>query len=169
MSSVSKKKGRYRFNVIDVILLVIVALALAAMLILALYDGDKNVLGDGDRDVELIYTVEQTQVSDILRGKINIGDSVIDGKSGIRLGQVIDVEYTDSVYSAYNPELEAHFEGLYPGKIDMRVRISVDASANKNGIYSVDGRIIGIGEEFDLRFPYYTGKALCITVSEVSE
>ena len=171
MSSLEKgkKNKRYRFNIIDVLLIVVIVLAVSAILFLFFYDGGKDSGRAGEKSVELIYTVEQSNLTDILRGKINIGDSVLDSSTLENIGQVIDVEYTDSVYTGFDPESNATFEAVYPGKIDMRVKISVKAYVGEDGIYYLNGNLFNVGKEMDLRFPFYTGKCVCVSVSEVSE
>ncbi len=169
MSFANKGRGKYRFNIIDILLLVVIVLSVAAILFLFFYEGQQE---NGDKEintVEIIYTVEQTQVPDILRGKIGMGDSVVEADGLTLIGQVIDVEYTDSVYSDFNNETNSSFEELYPGKIDVRIRISAKAIVDENGLYTVNDFALNVGNQYELRFPYYTGNAVCISVSEVSE
>ena len=168
-SEKSKKNKRYRFNIIDVLLLMVILLSVSAMLFLFFYDGGNENKNVDKTPVELIYTVEQSELTDILRGKINIGDAVFDSKTLNNIGQVIDVEYTDSVYTGFDPETNAPFEAIYPGKIDMRVKISVKAYVDERGVYYLDDIVFSSGKNMDLRFPYYTGKCVCVSVSEVSE
>ena len=169
MSSVNKGRGKYRFNIIDVLLLLVIALSVASILFLYFYDGK---VGEDKADVEqvdIIFTVSRTELPAILRGKINMGDSVLDADGGTALGTVIDVEYTDSVYTGYDSESGVKYEEIYPGKIDVKVRISAKAVIDENGMYNINGFVLNMGKEADLRFPYYTGRAVCVSVSEVSE
>ena len=167
MSTANKVKGKYRFNVIDILLLVVIAVSIGALLFLYLYDGQPENNDDKVKTVEIIYTVEQKEIPEILRGKINVGDSVTEAESLTNVGHVINVEYTDSVYSGYNSESNTTFEELYPGKIDLKVRISANAVVDEKGMYVVNGCVLNAGKELELRFPYYTGNTVCVLVSEV--
>ncbi len=168
MSSLNRGRGKYRFNIIDILLILVIVVSVAAILFLYFYDGK---LGNDENDVDsvdIIYTVSQTEIPAILRGKINIGDSVAEAGTSALLGQVIDVEYTDSVYSGYDNE-NNRFEEIYPGKIDVKIRISAKAVIDENGFCNINGYVLNIGKEARLKFPYYTGDTVCVSISEVSE
>jgi len=166
---VNKNKRKYRFNIIDVLLLLVIVASLSGIVFLVVYDTDNIGAENNDKKVEIMYTLEARNVKSILRGKINIGDSVFKNEGKLVLGQVIDVEYTDSVYTGYDPVKKEQFEASYPGHIDMRVRISVSATVDDNGIYRVGGDMLNIGENMSVRFPFYTGEYVCISISEVNE
>ncbi len=169
MSVVSKGRGKYRFNIIDVILIIVIAVSLASILFLFFYKGGQSAENDGENKVDIIYTVEQKELPDILRGKIGMGDSVYDGETGILMGQVIDVEYTDSVYEGYDTANNTVTRELYPGKIDVKVRISAEAVVDKDGVFRIDGCLVNVGKSFEMHFPFFCGEAVCVSVSEVSE
>jgi hypothetical protein len=162
-------KIKYRFNVIDIILLCVIAISLFSIVFLVFYKGDGNLSEKSDSTVEIVYTVKQTEIPDILRGKINMGDSAVLSDNQKTMGQVIDFQYTDSIYKYIDPSTELTSQMVYPGKIDVSVKISATATKSEDGIYRVNGQLVNVGEEIDLRFPFYTGKMVCVSVSEVSE
>lgn len=165
MNSTKKKKGRYGFNIIDFMLLAVILLSFLAMLFLFFYDGN-NVTEEESVEVsEITYTVKQSDVPGILRGKINIGDTVYEKNGNIPIGQVIRVDATDSKYTYYDSESKTWIEESYPNKIDIVIEISVNAVLQSDGRYSIDGYALNVGEEMELCFPFYTGKAMCISVS----
>lgn len=168
MSTVNRGRGKYRFNIIDILLILVIVISVASILFLYFYDGRINNNENAENSVDIIYTVSQKEIPAILRGKINIGDIVTEEESLSELGQVIDVEYTDSMYSGYDNE-NNRFEELYPGKIDVKIRISAKAIVDENGIYNVNGYMLNIGKDTNLRFPYYTGETVIVSISEVSE
>lgn len=169
MNNANSQKRKYRFNIVDVLLLCLIVLSVCAIIFLMFYNKNGGISAESDNKTEIIYTVSQKELPDILRGKINMGDYVVRSSDLQPLGQVIDFQYTDSVYKYVDPETMLVTSGVYPGKIDLSVKISVDATKSEDGIYSINGQIINVGEEMDLRFPFYTGKAVCVSVSEVSE
>ncbi len=166
---VNNRKNKYRFNIIDVLLLVLIVVSIASIVFLVLYNGNDSSVEKKDNTVEIVYTVKQTELPDILRGRINMGDTALLSDSKKNMGQVIDFQYTDSSYKYFDKESNTVNQSVYPGKIDVSVKISAVATKSDDGIYRVDGQIINVGSELDLRFPFYTGKTVCIAVSEVSE
>ena len=168
MSSLNKARKKYRFNIIDVLLILTIIVSVAAIVFLYFYDGAEKGNKDDGEMVEIIYTVEQKAFPDLLRNKINIGDSVSDAEGNV-IGNVIDREYTDAVYSGIDSEGN-FFEEEYPGKkrINVKVRVSALAELDENGFYTVNGRLIGRGQTLELCFPYYTGEMECVTISEVN-
>lgn len=166
---VNKRRNKYSFNIIDIILLIVIAISLCAVVFLFVYNGNDNDFEKKDNTVEIIYTVKQTELPDILRGKINMGEMVVTSNNLSKIGQVVDFQYTDSVYRYIDSETDTVIQSVYPGKIDMTVKISAIATKSDDGIYRINGQLVSVGEEIDLRFPFYTGKAVCVSVSEVSE
>ena len=169
MSSVNKGRSKYRFNIVDVLLLLIIVVSVGAILFLYFFDGSGADDKKSIDTVDVVYTVSQTDVPDILRGKINIGDSVTAEEGKILMGQVIDVEYTDAKYSVFDTESNSAFEELYPGKIDVKIRISANAVVDEKGICRINGYPLNLGKNIELRFPYYTGNTVCVSVSEVNK
>ena len=165
MNSTNKKKGKYSFNIIDIMLLAVILISFLAMLFLFFYDG-RNASEEEVVEVsEITYTVKQSDVQGILRGKINIGDTVYEKNTNKPIGQVIRVDATDSKYTYYDSESKTWIEESYPNKIDIVIEISVNAVLQNDGRYSIDDYTLNVGEEMELCFPFYTGKAMCISVS----
>lgn len=79
MSTPNKTRGKYRFNIIDIMLLAVIAVSIIAIVFLFFYDGKKENTEDKVDTVEIIYTVEQTEIPGILRGKVNRGEAVVSG------------------------------------------------------------------------------------------
>ncbi|MBE6643191.1 MAG: DUF4330 family protein [Clostridia bacterium] len=169
MSSVNKNRRKYRFNIVDILLLLIIVVSVAGILFLYFFDGSVGADEKKNETVDIIFTLSQTEVPDILRGKVNIGDSVTAADGGNELGEVTDTEYTDSVYTGYDSENNVTFEELYPGKIDVKIRVSESAIKGEDGLYRVNGYVLTPGQTIEVRFPYYTGEMVCTSISEVSK
>lgn len=165
----NKRKGKYRFNIIDVLLTAVIVLSIFAIAFLVYRSGKQEDDLDSMKNVKIVYTVENKEIDDILRGKIDIGNSLysIDGKS--KLGEVVDVEYSSSEYEYVDPENNQTVSAVLPGRLDMRVVVSAEAKVDENGIYYINGIRMNEGNEFEARFPSYTGKCVCVSVSEVNE
>lgn len=169
MKNNAKIKGRYRFNIVDVLLLLIIILSVAAIAFLFFYDGDTDQAEVKDDTYDIIYTVEQKQIPDILRGKVNMGDSVFASNGTSDIGHVIDFMYTDSRELYYDENMGHTNYSVYEGKIDLTVKINVKATKKADGIFEINGQLISVGREIEVRFPFYTGTVVCSAVSEMSE
>jgi len=166
---VNKRKGKYRFNIIDILLVVIIIAAVLAIAFLV-YSSDKKDAENGNmKNVKIVYTLENKEIDDILRGNIDIGNALytIDGEA--KLGEVVDVEYSASEYDIVDPESDQKTTSVLPGRLDMHVVMSAEAMVDESGIYYINGVRMNMGKEFDARFPSYTGKCICISISEVNE
>ena len=169
MKKTTKIKGKYHFNIVDILLLSLIVISICAIVLIFMYDGANEKAENGQEFVEIIFTLEQSNMPDKLRGKINMGDNVLNSNTLDSIGTVINFQYTDSIYTAFDPETNTAFEGLYPGKIDLNVKLSAKAVVDNSGIYYVNGQRICAGEKMQVRFPFYGGDMVCLSVSEVSE
>lgn len=163
------KNNKYRFNIVDILLLALIAVCAISIVFLIFYDGKGGNTGGEDNTFEIIYTVEQKQIPDILRGKINMGDNMLtfDGKKNI--GHVIDFMYTDSTQKYFDKEMNKTNYAPLEGRIDLTVKVNAVAKKVADGVYEVNGQTISSGQEIEVRFPFYTGSVVCTAVSEMSE
>ena len=169
MSSGNKSRSKYRFNIVDILLLLVIVVSVAGILFLYFFDGNVDGEEKKDNSVDIIFTLSQTEIPDILRGKINIGDSVTAKDGNVLLGEVTDTEYTDSVYTRYDVENNTSVDELYPGKIDVKIRVRIVAEKGEDGLYRINGYVLSPGKVMEIRFPYYTGEMVCTSISEVNE
>ncbi|MBR5314272.1 MAG: DUF4330 family protein [Clostridia bacterium] len=165
MKKTAKLKGKYSFNAIDVLLLIVIVLSIAAIVFLFFYDGGKEDVEVSDNTFEIVYTVKQEQIPGILRGKVNMGNSMftLDGQKP--LGKVIDFSYTNSEVKYFNPTDKVMASAVVEDKIDLIVKINATATKVAENIFEVNGQLISVGQTLEVGFPYYTGTVVCTAVS----
>ncbi len=165
----NKRKGKYRFNIIDVLLIIVIVLSVLAIAFLV-YNSNKQEKNESDmKNVKIVYTIENKEIDDILRGKIDIGNALYTSDGKVKLGEVVDVEYSASEYQVYNSATGHDGSYTHPGLLDMRVVMSAEATVDESGIYYINGVRLNEGKDLEARFPLYTGKFVCTSVSEVNE
>ena len=165
MKKTAKPKGKYSFNVIDILLLLVIVLSVAAIVFLFFYDGSDKDVEVSDNTYEIVYTVKQEQLPGVLRGKINMGDAMFTLEGQKTLGRVIDFSYTNSVIKYFNPTDKVMASSMVEDKIDLTVKVNARATKVADNIFEVNGQLISVGQTFDVGFPYYTGKVVCTEVS----
>ncbi len=165
----NKRKGKYRFNIIDVLLIIVIVLSVLAIAFLV-YNSNKQEKNESDmKKVKIVYTIENKEIDDILRGKIDIGNALYTADGKVKLGEVVDVEYSSSEYEGFDSVSNQPVVSLHPGLLDMRVVMSAEAMVDGSGIYYINGVRLNEGKDLEARFPLYTGKFVCTSVSEVNE
>lgn len=156
----------FRFNIIDALFLLVIIAASGALIYILFFRGTESPSASPRTDVE--YKVELRMVREELKGKINIGDKVIDASKLYSIGEVTDVKYTTSTYTGVNNAEGILVYSDYPGYVN--VTITVKASADTgSGSYMIDGVYkINVGTYVSLRVPDFTGSGYCVSVEEVT-
>ncbi len=164
----NEKKKKYRFNLVDVILVLLILASAAAVVYLVFFEG-KVTEGETSEQTDVIYTLKAADTDSVFRGKINIGDEVIDKKTGNKVGEVIDVQYTDSTYKTYNAERGEAQNNAYPGKIDISVTVSASGMKDSDGVISVGSFKLAIGSRIVFRTPLFEAECICVSYSETGK
>lgn len=157
-------KRKFRFNIIDVILLVII-LSASAALVYIFFPSKTQENAAADRNVSITYQLYVSKVADDFKGKINIGDSVVDSVTLYGIGEVADVTYTKAMFVGVDKTEGKYVYSEYPNLIDIAVTVKADAVKTENSI-SVNGFTIAVGKKIPFRVPGYTGIAYCTIIDE---
>jgi len=158
------KKVKFRFNLIDA-LLIFVILAAAAFLAYIFLSSDINLFA-GKKITAIEYTVEIRQAREEFRGLIDIDDSVTDSVTLYSIGKVSDVSYTESQYIGVNRRTGELVYSTYPDHICITITIRAEAEVTDEG-YIIGGYTLGVGKTVALRVPDYTGEGYCTTITEI--
>lgn len=162
MSESGKKK--YRFNFIDVIILLIIFAIIAMVVVFFVLPGSDSPIRN--ESVEIEYVIKVSQINEELKDLIKVGDEVTENTGLSSIGSVKDVKYTESVYNTVNKKTGENVQQNYPGAVDVVITVSAKAQIN-TGIYKVDGYTVSPGINISFRVPGYTGSGVCESVSEV--
>ncbi|MCQ2426395.1 MAG: DUF4330 family protein [Lachnospiraceae bacterium] len=161
-----KKAAAYRFNVIDVILILLI---LAAGIWLWFILNPSGVPGSGTKTekIELVFTQEALRSE--FKGNVNIGDAFLLAGNGQKIGEVIGVSYGDSVYLGTDPESGEQVRSVLPGYIRMEVTVLADAEISGDGTRTVGTLPAAVGVTTDYRVPHLYGTATCTAVRSADE
>lgn len=145
-NTVSKKR---RFNIADVIIILII-LALAA-LIARLFLSDDGFLPQSGTD-NISFTVKMYGVPTSYHDFVKPGDIVCDEITGNVIGAAEKVEYDTATVSVYDEDARYYKQYSYPDKENVTVTVKTKA-ALKDGRYVTDGFTINAGTKLQFRVP----------------
>ena len=145
-NTVSKKR---RFNIADVIIILII-LALAA-LIARLFLSDDGFLPQSGTD-NISFTVKMYGVPTSYHDFVKPGDIVCDEITGTVIGAAEKVEYDTATVSVYDEDARYYKQYSYPDKENVTVTVKTKA-ALKDGRYVTDGFTINAGTQLQFRVP----------------
>lgn len=161
-----KKAGTYRFNVIDVLLIL---LLLAACVFLYFVLNPPKTPGPGIRTekIELVFTEEALRSE--FKGNVNIGDTFLLAEDGQKIGEVIGVSYGDSIWLGTDPQTGEQVRSVIPGYIRMEVTVLAEAEKHDDGSRSVGKLPAAVGVSLNFRVPHLFGTATCTAVRSSDE
>ncbi len=166
--NISPKKKR-KFNIIDFIILVLI-LAIIATAVYAFLPFSQIKKLWATNEVAFSYTVELKGVDIDYIDNIKNGDSVINSNTNNSMGTVSGVADPTKSYTLGYKENNDDNEAIQAviiesmDKYDVKIYISATAQYEKNIGYTVNGCRVAVGEELELRFPKYSGKAYCTAI-----
>ncbi|HPT85589.1 MAG TPA: DUF4330 domain-containing protein [Bacillota bacterium] len=155
-----------RFNFIDALFLLIILAASALLVYILFFHNPENIDQKSYTDVE--YKIELRMVREELKGKINIGDKVIDASKLYTIGEVTDVKYANAIYTGVNRQQGTLVYSEYPGFVNITVTIKAPADL-RSGNYMINGVYkLSVGSYVSIRVPNFTGSGYCISIKEVT-
>lgn len=168
-----ERHRRWLFLVVDIVLLLGIVAAIIFMVSLltpfSLFDKD------GKEARHVTYTVELAGVYRDSVSALRVGDVVIDKETGAVIGTVTAVNarayavYTDIPSETKDPVLDSYVvtKIQYPEEFNtVEITIAVEADYEAGVGYAVDDCRIAVGRSYELNFPGYAGKGICIKLNE---
>ncbi len=151
------------FNLIDLLITLLILMIIAAALysyvpgIAALFTKD---------DAKIEYTFVLRSVREETVAGISTGDSVICDK--VDFGNVKSVSLSSSDSYAYSEVSKSVVVNTSNEIFDALIVVSANADKLSDA-YTVSGKTLSAGLEYEIVLPDYAGTALCLSVVEVSE
>lgn len=156
-----QKSGR--FNFVD--LFVIVLFTCCIVLVCVVYAPEFFKLNKSDT-VDITYVVEFEGVRPDYASFINVGDKVTTDK-GYEMGAVsAGVEIENYNIIRFDPNTGDVVASAHPSLSNLLVTVKVSADSDSVNGFSVSGKRIAVGAEMNLVFPGFTGKGVCISITE---
>lgn len=155
-----EKKRNYKFNIIDLVLIIAILVSLGAII----YASFGAIVTDSER-ITVRYTVEVPEIRTDFVSKAQEGDTVRDYKTGDSLGKIVSVSAnpakhtgTDSAGALVITEI-ADYKTMY---------VTVEASVTKSESgYYVGNYGFTVGSEMSLRLPQLQLEGSCVSIDVV--
>ncbi len=160
---VRENKKKIKFNFIDVIILVIV--------ILALILGYKLVIGKSTKTVEnnttpITFTIEGKEVAKEICDKIIVGSKAFNSATGEYLGVIKDVTYNNSTKIEYNPVKDVIEKYNLEDKYNVYVTVEADAVETEKDLI-VNGETIKVGKQLYFKSKGFAAESYIVDVDIV--
>ncbi len=175
MNNKMKNRRRTPFNVVDagILLLLLVVLLVSVFFV---FFADRISFGpsaQGSDRKTVIYTLEIRGIdNDLLNENKSLpiakGEEVYHIGDSYTLGKVRSVSEA-MPYMAATSAVDAAGDLIYaprPDKSSFLIEIEAEASFT-DGSYTIDGKILRIGDTFTMATPFFTAEAYCKDIEEV--
>lgn len=165
-----EKTKKFKFNIIDILLLLVVVAAVAVLGILFFSGNTATDLLSGNNPQEIYWEVELSKVREEFMDNIKEGDSVVDAVKLYSIGEVVSVSSVPTILNETNLQTGLIVSSVYPEHVNITVKVKANATQTETG-YSIGGYEIAVGKQVSLRVPNYTGSGYCtgITVGDSAE
>jgi len=166
MNNKAAPRKTLRFNIIDALFLLIILASTGVLVYILFFGGADSTDSSSYSQVE--YKIELRMVREELKGKINVGDKVIDASKLYTIGEVTDVKYVGAIYTGVNRAEGTLVYSDYPGYINITVTVKANADLS-SGSYMIEGVYkLSVGTYVSLRVPNFTGSGYCVSIKEVT-
>ena len=161
---VTNKDKKSRFNVVDLLIIIVVLLALSIFAYFIFLGGSAE---RGNEKTEIEYTIRIYNLRTELSDKVKEGDEVIDAQRFYSIGKVKSVRCEKSNAATgkiVNGKLDYKPSNDH---VDMYITIRASAKKTQNG-YTIGGYSLCTGKNVCIRTPGFTsGTGYCVGISEV--
>lgn len=164
MNKNKNTKNERKFSIADLIIVITLIAVLSAILVFFVPSENGSVFS---KTLKIQYDVEFERVSNIFFEHINVGDAFYDEKTGNKIGVISGVEYKDSLYSQYDPQLGYYRNYPYPDAKDVILTVNADASIKKAKYYS-NGVNITAGKTSAFLTTNFGASGTIIKVSQIN-
>ena len=174
------KNKKYRFNIIDLlILLTVVAIGVVMYLYVSASARNLVVL---EQDVEIEYVIELKTVHRDYVDNIKVGDTVVEPVREQQIGKIVGVEFSPAYNIATNTQTGEMFIQQYPivneaevaegaepeyDYYNAKVKVRETLKKTKEG-YKKNVFVLRVGNIVYFRIPNFVGEGYCIQINEIS-
>ena len=155
-------KRKRRFNFVDFLILVFVALFIfLGVYVIKPVSLIRRWMDNETYTVE--YTVEIENVDEQFIENVRIGQICLDSVSKSELGSVVDVDgNTEYVVLEYDETNEQGVLTPYPDRYNLLITVHAECTYEEGRGYFANGTRIAVGEAMALRFSDFVGEGYCI-------
>lgn len=163
----SEKKIKPRFNVIDVLIIVLLVAVLWVFAMYADFGGNAKVETTSATEKETVqYTVEIKGIREENVGAYSVGDEII-GTKGKPIGKIVSMsEYTNETAITENRVAKKFVVSEIPNKYSVKLVIESPCTKEEYGI-KVDGTYtIKVGKKVNIKTDKYVASSTILEVKE---
>lgn len=157
-------KRKYRFNIVDAVIIVLVVglVAAAVLMIVRRAQGPDSQV----QSTKVQYVIQVCDLRDRYVTNVSEGDKLFVPGSGKSLGTVLSVYSSDAFYTGVRREDGAQVISDYDGKSNLFITLEADAVLS-GGRYTVEGVDILVGETLSFICPKLSADASVVSVEAV--
>ena len=166
MSNVQKNNGKkkFKFNVFDVILLVIVAGCIIVGINMVSADIIPSITETGV-EVKLSYTVTVNNISEEVADQLASGQTVYDIATGQELGTVSNVTKSPYVIKGIDQATGEQVLNEVPERVNVNITVYATSRHEDLGYY-VNGQLILCGREYYFRTATVALSGVCVSMKD---
>ena len=163
---IKKEKKTGKFNFIDLTLVIILILAIAALFyVFSPVSKIQDLIATKEKTIE--YTVLISDVDKDSLEKLDEGVALIDSVTKNKIGTVKDIGSVQHI--EYTPVKDGDTYTMktieYPDRYDVTITVRATASYIEGRGYTVESTRIAIGEKMNIKFPNYVCSGYCESIS----
>ena len=155
-----KKSAKQRFNIIDVLLIIILAVLIV---LIFLRVRDYRIVRRTTSDAGITVKVEIKPVYDELKTQAEVGSRAYDIVTGDYIGEITDVSYSDYYLEGISESGE-RVRTRVPGMSAVTLTLSADVKKSSLG-YTMNGKLLTIGDEIGIRTSAFSGTGSVTAIS----
>lgn len=157
-------RRKLRFNAVDAILLIIIAVVIFAVLYIFVFSEDSNQSADSNfKNIQ--YTILVQNLDEHYDEMIKVGQPVTDGVEKKGIGTITGIQDTPMVKTAFDYIEGKEVDVTVEGKINVKITIEAQA-AETDHAFTVDGCEIRVGEQYSLMLPDIYCVGYCIDIDD---
>ena len=161
------KKKKIRFNLIDLIILVVIAAAVFLLLQIFVFSGNKNK-ADEVNYTNISYVFEIQKVDSRFEDLVEVGQPVQDAVERRSIGHVTGVQAVPYQELTFNAE--EGIETVSDVENMITLKITVEATAIEGDRdFTVDGCVIKVGRQYSLALPNMYCVGYCTYIGDVRQ
>ena len=166
MSNMQKSSGKkkFKFNVFDVILLVIVIGCIIVGINMVSADIVPSLTETGV-EVKLSYTITVNNIPEEVADQIASGQTVYDLATGQELGTVSNVTKSPYVIKGIDQATGEQVLNEVPERVNVKITVYATARHEELGYY-VNGQLITCGSEYNFRTATVALSGVCVSMKD---
>lgn len=160
------QKRKSSFNLIDALIIILLAVALVGAYFLFFGRGIADSDGANASTAKIRYVLQVNELPIEYSDNIKTGETVIDYGTETDAGTVIAVDYKNSVYVGYDKTTGEQKLTTLDEYVDLYITVEANARV-KNNVYYVNDTSMYIGKSLEMMMPDLFCSGSCISLDTV--